>query len=54
MKSQTDSIIPLSLFSDEPISKLEEDWLSLENWAKVVASVALHTFGPFTIGVFGG
>jgi len=47
-------IAPLSLLSDEPVAEPSQDGLGLENWAQVVASVALGTEGPFTVGVFGG
>ena len=44
----------LQLISDEPVATLAEDRLSLETFANTIASVALGTEGPFTIGVFGG
>ncbi|HUW82784.1 MAG TPA: P-loop NTPase fold protein [Phycisphaerae bacterium] len=44
----------LRLISDEPVTTLAEDRLSLETFANTIASVALGTEGPFTIGVFGG
>lgn len=43
----------LTLLSDEPIHELERDRLDLASWAQVIASAALGTEGPFTIGVFG-
>ena len=46
-------ISPLKLIHDEPIRWLEQDWLELQDRARVVADVALGTEGPFTIGVFG-
>ena len=45
---------PLQLISDEPVDLLEDDRLGLQPYAGTVASVALGTPGPFTIGVFGG
>lgn len=44
---------PLELLDDEPIRKQDQDRLELLKWAKVVASAALGTRGPFTIGIFG-
>lgn len=45
---------PLQLISDEPVDLLKDDRLGLQPYAGTVASVALGTPGPFTIGVFGG
>ncbi len=45
---------PLALIGDEPVSTLDDDRLSLRNFAETVAAVSLGTEGPFTIGVFGG
>lgn len=44
---------PLQLLSDDPIQDQDRDGLGLCNWAQVVASAALYTEGPLTIGVFG-
>jgi hypothetical protein len=49
----TNGIEPLRLLSDDPIQDQERDGLELCSWAQVVASAALHTEGPLTIGVFG-
>jgi len=53
MNNRSDHDLFLQLLSDEPIDNLNEDGLSLEHWAKVIAGVALKTKGPFTIGIFG-
>lgn len=53
MAKKRNIVTPLSLLNDEPIYELGQDGLGLENWANVVASVAVGTEGPFTIGVFG-
>ncbi len=44
---------PLQLISDQPVDLLKDDRLGLQPYAGTVASVALGTPGPFTIGVFG-
>src|ERR1044072_1877203 len=44
---------PLRLLSDDPIRERERDRLGLAGWAEVLASAALGTEGPLTIGVFG-
>ena len=44
---------PLALIGDEPVATLDDDRLSLRNFAETVAAVSLGTEGPFTIGVFG-
>lgn len=51
--TQVPVIKPLALISDEPVGDLAGDGLSLEPYAKTLASVALGTKGPFTIGIFG-
>src|ERR1044071_8569240 len=53
MTRRLTSITPLPLLGDEPIHELERDSLGLENWARVVAGIAIGTQGPFTVGVFG-
>lgn len=49
----TQQLEPLRLLSDDPIQDQERDGLDLCSWAQVVASAALHTEGPITVGVFG-
>ncbi|MEM1166409.1 MAG: P-loop NTPase fold protein [Planctomycetota bacterium] len=44
---------PLQLLEDEPSGRLSEDDLGASDFAEVVASVALGTRGPFSIGVYG-
>src|SRR6185436_11514162 len=44
---------PLRLLSDDPIRDRKRDRLGLSSWAEVVASAALGTEGPLTIGVLG-
>src|SRR3954471_6899177 len=53
MTELSSTIAPLPLLSDEPIHELGQDGLGLENWARVVAGIALGTEGPFTVGIFG-
>lgn len=43
----------LSLISDEPIRRPEDDTLGLMKWARVIVNAALGSSGPLTIGVFG-
>ncbi|MCK5346390.1 MAG: hypothetical protein KAR20_23430, partial [Candidatus Heimdallarchaeota archaeon] len=52
-KKISKQISPLRLINDEPIKQLSQDWLNMDSWARVIASVALGTEGPFTVGVFG-
>lgn len=49
----TPALEPLQLLSDDPIQDQDRDGLDLCSWARVVASAALHTEGPLSIGVFG-
>lgn len=53
MTDQPPEFTPLPLIPDEPVGELVDDRLKLEIYADTVASVALGTKGPFTIGVFG-
>ncbi len=44
----------LVLLSDEPTPDHDADGLGMRRYAEVIAGAALHTEGPFTIGVYGG
>ncbi|MFC2079110.1 P-loop NTPase fold protein, partial [Candidatus Bipolaricaulota bacterium] len=47
------TIPELILLSDEPVASSGEDKLKMRTYAEIIAGAALHTAGPFTIGVFG-
>jgi Leucine-rich repeat (LRR) protein len=54
MKKQSEAkLTPIRLIEDQPIEDLARDYLGLEPWATMIASAALGTPGPFTIGVHG-
>ena len=46
-------VTPLVLLEDEPVPDHNQDELGLKPFAQTVASAAVGTGGPFTIGVFG-
>lgn len=49
-----DELRPLFLLSDEPIGSHATNAFKDDRFARTVASAALGTTGPFTIGVYGG
>ena len=51
---ETIELPKLVLLSDEPTRDHHADGLGMRRYAEVIAGAALHTKGPFTIGVFGG
>jgi len=55
MKKQSQAkLTPIRLIEDQPIEDLDHDYLGLRPWAAMIASAALGTPGPFTIGVHAG
>jgi len=54
MKKQSEAkLTPIRLIEDQPIEDLARDYLGLMPWATMIASAAIGTPGPFTIGVHG-
>ena len=51
---ETIDLPELVLLSDEPTPDHDADGLGMRRYAEVIAGAALHTGGPFTIGVYGG
>lgn len=47
-------LAPLFLLNDEPIGSHTLNAFAKDSFARIVASAALGTTGPFTIGVYGG
>jgi Leucine-rich repeat (LRR) protein len=53
LMAENKTIPELILLSDEPVANSGEDKLKMLAYAEIIAGAALHTPGPFTIGVFG-
>lgn len=47
-----DPLAPIYLLQDNPRESLDHDFLGIEPWARMVAGTAVHTPGPFTVGVY--
>ena len=54
LSAMADDLQPLFLLSDEPIDTHAKNAFGDDRFARTVATAALGTTGPFTIGVYGG
>ena len=52
-RANSTDLEPLVLLEDEPVENWQQDELGLLDFSRIIASAALGTRGPFTIGVYG-